>query len=165
MADLSSDIRDIVIRHINKIKDGMIQNMSAMGRTTSGASVASLLVFPDQMGVGASILGAPQWAVMQHGRGPGKVPSNFREIIKEWIQRKGISFSASNPGQSADQQLNSFAYIIARSIMKNGTRLYRDKGYNDIFDTLVEEEADKLSKEAMGLLSVKIDKILDKRKE
>lgn len=161
MTDLASEIRKIVVQHVEIIKAGMVQNMSAMGRTTSGASVASLLVVPDKVEIGATIMGAPQWAVMQHGRGPGKVPSNFREIIKAWIQKKGISFSMSNGSSSED----SLAFLIARSIMKKGTRLYRDKGYNDIFDSLIEQEAKKLADEASGVISVHIDRILDKRKD
>lgn len=162
MADFSSDIRALVVTSVERIRAGIVQNMSAQGRTTSGASVQSLLTVPDKSAIGATLMGAPQWAVMQHGRKPGKVPSNFREIIKEWAKRKGISIQARQ-GQSQESALNSFSYLVARSIMRNGTKLYRDKGYNDIFDTLIEQEAEKLAQDAQGLLSVEIDKINDKK--
>lgn len=162
MADLSSDIRTLVITHVEQIRSGIIQNMSAMGRTTSGASVNSLLTVPDKTEIGATLMGAPQWLVMQHGRKPGKVPSNFREIIKQWAMQKGISIQPRK-GQSQESAINSFSYLVARNIMQKGTKLFRDKGYNDIFDSLVEQETDKMAKEAEGLLSVRIDKINDKQ--
>ena len=162
MADLSSDIRTLVITHVEQIRSGIIQNMSAMGRTTSGASVNSLLTVPDKAEIGATLMGAPQWIVMQHGRSPGKVPSNFREIIKQWAMQKGISIQPRK-GQSQESAINSFSYLVARNIMQKGTKLFRDKGYNDIFDSLVEQETDKMAKEADGLLSIHIDKINDKQ--
>lgn len=162
MADFSSDIRTLVISHVERIRTGIVQNMASQGRTTSGASVQSLLTVPDGKAIGATLMGAPQWAVMQHGRKPGKVPGNFREIIKEWAKKKGISIQPKQ-GQSQESALNSFSYLVARSIMKNGTKLYRDKGYNDIFDTLIDQEAEKLAEAAQGLLSVEIDRINDKK--
>lgn len=152
----------MVVFHVEQIRSGIVQNMSSMGRTTSGASVNSLLAVPDKNGVGASLMGAPQWAVMQHGRKPGGVPSNFREIIKEWAKRKGISITVRN-GQTQEAAMDRFSYIVARSIMKKGTKLYRDKDYNDIFDTLVDQEAEKMAKEAQDLLSIQVDKINDKK--
>ena len=143
MADLSSDIRTLVITHVEQIRSGIIQNMSAMGRTTSGASVNSLLTVPDKTEIGATLMGAPQWLVMQHGRKPGKVPSNFREIIKQWAMQKGISIQPRK-GQSQESAINSFSYLVARNIMQKGKKLFRYKGYNDIFDSRVEEEADNM---------------------
>ena len=43
--------------------------------------------------------------------------------------------------------------------MKNGTRLYRDKGYNDIFDTVLKDELEKIATESAGVFDMEIDKI------
>lgn len=44
---------------------------------------------------------------------------------------------------------------------KKGTKLYRDKGYNDIYDSLLEEEIKELSAETSAVMEIEIDKIND----
>ena len=161
-------IRDIVVKHLKAIQDGIAANMSQMGRTTSGRSVASLLIedVNDPEAIRVQLTGDKQWEVMEHGRGPGRVPYNFSSIIKEWIVRKGISYRHLAPKNGpAEKGLNSLSFLIARSIMQKGTKLYRDKGYNDIFDTLMNEETDKLALEAVGIMDTEIDKINDEDDE
>lgn len=46
--------------------------------------------------------------------------------------------------------------------MQKGTKLYRDKGYNDIYDTLLEEEIKKLTNETESVLELEIDKLNDR---
>ena len=43
--------------------------------------------------------------------------------------------------------------------MTKGTSLHRNSGYNDIFDTLIAKEMDKLADEAAGVIEVEYDKI------
>lgn len=160
MADLNGDIQAMIIRHVENIRNGISQNMASQGRNATGNSVKSLLVVPDVSAVGASLTGGPQWASMQYGRGPGKVPANFTEIIKQWVRAKGISLSGAG---SEMQKQNRFAFLVTRKIMREGTRLYRNKGYNDIYDSLIEEEVKKLSQEAQGMLEIHVEKLNKKR--
>ena len=46
--------------------------------------------------------------------------------------------------------------------MTKGTKLYRDKGYNDIFDTLLNEETAKLEQEVIGIIDTEYEKINEK---
>lgn len=157
-------IKDIVVKHLQVVRDGIEANMKQMGRTTSGRSVASLKI-EDEGTEGLAhvfLTGDKQWEVMERGRGPGKVPHNFSAIIKEWILKKGISYRQFAPKNgNPERGLTSLSYMIAHSIMKKGTKLHRDKGYNDIFDTLLNEETDKLALEATGIVETEIDKIND----
>lgn len=155
MSNLVIQTTYILAKHLENIKAGITQEMTARHRMASGRSVASLAVEPTgQMAYG--LFGGPQWARMQEGKAPGKVPYNFRDIIKDWIKAKGISVTGGNSG------LNSAAFCIARSIAKNGTRLYREHGKDDIIDSVVERELNSLSVEAVGVVGLEIDKINDK---
>ena len=157
-------IKDIVVKHLQVVRDGIEANMKQMGRTTSGRSVASLKIEDEGTDGLAHVFltGDKQWEVMERGRGPGKVPHNFSAIIKEWILKKGISYRQFAPKNgNPERGLTSLSYMIAHSIMKKGTKLHRDKGYNDIFDTLLDEETEKLALEATGIVETEIDKIND----
>lgn len=158
-------IKDIVISHLEVVRKGIEANMKKMGRTTSGRSVASLLI-EEETDSGFShflLTGGKQWESMEKGRGPGRVPHNFMAIIREWILKKGISYRHLAPKKGpAERGLNSLSYLIARSIMTKGTKLYRDKGYNDIFDTLLNEETAKLEQEVIGIIDTEYEKINEK---
>lgn len=161
-------IRDIVVKHLKVVQDGIAANMKQQNRTASGRSVASLRIEDEGTEGLARVMltGDKQWEVMERGRGPGKVPHNFSDIIKEWILKKGISYRQFAPKNgNPERGLKSLSYMIAHSIMKKGTKLHRDKGYNDIFDTLLEEETEKLALEATGIVETEIDKINDKDDE
>lgn len=158
MSDISNEVNKLLTFHLGNIKVGIAQRMAALGRMPSGRSVASLQIeVKDSKG---NLSGDKQWETMQRGRRPGKVPSNFREIIKNWVRAKGINIQP-RIGQSQKQAIESFSYLVTRNIMQKGTKLYRDKGYNDIYDTLLEEEIKKLTNETALVLELEVDKIND----
>lgn len=155
---MTNEVNRLLTLHLGNIKVGIAQKMAALGRMSSGRSVASLEVeVKDSEGI---LSGGKQWETMQRGRRPGKVPSNFREIIKNWVRTKGISIQPWK-GQSQKQAIESFSYLVTRNIMQKGTKLYRDKGYNDIYDTLLEEEIKKLTDETSSVFELAVDKIND----
>lgn len=159
-------IRQLVVKHLQNVQKGIAANMQQQGRMASGRSVASLRIEEQTDGDAIRFLltGGAQWAVMQQGRGPGRVPHNFADIIKEWITRKGINYSNAS-GSTPERKLNSLSHAIAYSIMKKGTRLHRNHGYNDIYDTLLNEETAKLAGEAVGIMELDIDRINDTQDE
>lgn len=159
MNSLTNEVDRLLTLHLGNIKVGIAQRMAALGRMSSGHSVASLQI--DVKDSKGNLSGDKQWETMQRGRRPGKVPSNFREIIKNWVRQKGISVQPKE-GQSPKQAIESFSYLVTRNIMQNGTKLYRDKGYNDIYDTLLEEEIKKLTNETASVLELDIDKLNDR---
>lgn len=151
---LNDDISRILTSHLLRVKQGIAANMMQHGRMASGKSVASLRT--EQTGdLRMALTGGPQWATMQKGRKAGKVPRNFRDIIKDWIRAKGISVSGGQKG------LNSAAYLISRSIMKKGTRLYQRHGHDDIYDSVIEKEFNALTNDAINVVGAEIDKSND----
>ena len=154
----AASIQEIIKQHLEAVKTGIIQHMSQQGRMASGKSAASLDVVVNDKG--GFLEGASSFLTMERGRGPGSVPRNFTSIIRDWIVAKGISYQNLIPKNGTPEQgLTRLSGAIAYSIMKHGTRLYRDKGYNDIFDTILKDELEKIATESAGVFDMEIDKI------
>lgn len=154
----AASIQDIIKQRLEAVKTGIIQHMSQQGRMASGKSAASLDVVVNDKG--GFLDGASSFLTMERGRGPGNVPRNFTSIIRDWIVAKGISYQNLIPKNGTPEQgLTRLSGAIAYSIMKNGTKLYRDKGYNDIFDTVLKDELEKIATESAGVFDMEIDKI------
>lgn len=150
-------IQSILKRHLENVKERIAKEMEANNRNASGRSVASLnVVINENEGI---LYGSKSFLVMEKGRKPGKVPYGFVDIIKQWIIDKGISVNpipTKRPNTKYtpyERGLNSMAGAIAYKIMKEGTSLYRNKGYNDIYTTAINEELEELHKEIV-LVSV-----------
>lgn len=144
-----ADVQEMLKRHLENVKARVTQAMADNARNASGRSVASLQVaVSDNVG---TLYGSKSFLVMERGKKPGKVPFGFRDIIKQWIIDKGISVTPI-PSKRRDTKytpyergLSSFAGAVAYKIMREGTKLYRDNGYNDIYTTAVREELAALS--------------------
>lgn len=143
------EISEILKIHLNNIKDKIAAQMEHNKRNASGRSVASLIVEID--GDRGAILGDNSFLAMERGRGPGKIPYNFVGIIKDWITSKGISAkNTKRPNgtqMTQETALNSFAGAVAFSIMKNGTKLHRDKGFDDIYSSAISEELELMAED------------------
>jgi hypothetical protein len=63
----------------------------------------------------------------EKGRGPGKVPYNFRDILETWIVSRGI--------KPRDGNISKFASAIAWTTIKSGSYLYRHPNEQRDFDT------------------------------
>lgn len=165
---METSVRNIVSSHLNAIKDGIALRMEQMGRNASGSTVRSMVVNTSDSG--GTLEGSKSFMYLEHGRGPGKVPKGFYEIIKDWVVAKGISYQDMIPKNGTPEQgLARLSGAIAHSIITKGTRLYRDNEYNDIYSSLIEQEVELLSKEAAGIFETEVEKLqeieLDNDKE
>lgn len=156
-------VQDMLKRHLENVKGKIAQAMADNGRNASGRSVASLSI--EVNGIVGTLFGSKSFLVMEHGKKPGKVPYRFRDIIKQWIIDKGISVTPipTKKSQSKysphERGLNTMAGAIAYKIMKEGTKLYRDNGYNDIFTSAVREELETFGNELIVFTSNTIAEI------
>lgn len=155
MKQIEEQIKWALATHLLNVKDRVTARMNELKRTASGRSASSLSVTL-VTNFNAYLEGDAQWNVMQKGRGAGKGPYNFREIIKDWIQAKGISVIPRG-NESQESALNTAAYLITRNIMKKGTALHRSNGYNDIYDSAIEDELAALDREIGGYFEADID--------
>lgn len=155
---MAATIKDIVQQHLDTVRTGIIQRMTQQGRMASGKSASSLAVSATD--TGGYLEGSSSFLVMEHGRGPGKVPKDFNSIIREWIIAKGISYQDLIPKSGTPEQgLTRLSGAIVHSILSKGTKLYREHGYNDIFDTVLNEELDKIADESVGVFATEVDRI------
>lgn len=155
---METSVRNIVSSHLNAIKDGIALHMEQMGRNASGSTVRSMVINTNDSG--GTLEGSKSFIYLEHGRGPGKVPKGFYEIIKDWVIAKGISYQDMIPKNGTPEQgLARLSGAIAHSIITKGTRLYRDNEYNDIYSSLIEQEVELLSKEAAGIFETEVEKL------
>ncbi len=145
------NVQEMIRLHLENVKSKIVQAMADNQRNASGRSVASLSI--EVSGNKGVLYGSKSFLVMERGKKPGKVPYRFRDIIKQWIIDKGISVTPipTKKRQSKytphERGLNSMAGAIAYKIMKEGTKLHRDNGYNDIFTSAVRDELKVLEDE------------------
>ncbi len=158
---MEENLNEILERHLQEIKEKIAQRMGELGRNASGWSVSSLRTETDR---GRGILwGAPSFLTMERGRGPGRVPADFKEIIRQWIIDKGIAVTPipskrQNTRYTPQERgLNAMAGAIARHISISGTSLWRQGGFDDNFTTAMKEELEALSKEVAILYSKRLE--------
>lgn len=160
---IMEQIQEIIKRHLENVKTKIVKQMAENKRNASGRSVASLTV--EVAGNIGTLYGSKSFLVMEHGRKGGKVPKGFVDIIRQWIIDKGIAVTPIPAKTSRailtpeERGIRSLAGAIAHKIMKEGTRLYRDGGYNDIFTSAVNEELELLAMECMDVSAQSIAKI------
>lgn len=113
------------------------QNLSSSGTNASGKTSSSLKYTVTSEGTKATlrITGRPFFATVETGRKatPSYEPSKaFVQTIKDWAEAKGID--------------SKFAYAIAKSIHKKGTKLHQKGGRSDIYSNVINQNlVDKIS--------------------
>lgn len=149
-----ADVKTILTNRLERVKQRVTDNLAR--RKSSGKTAATLQVVAGDMG--GSLFGASHLLSLERGRGPGKIPYGFVDIIKEWIQAKGLSVSSRTPSASPESALRSMAGAIAYNIMKKGTTQFQKGRYDDIYTTAIEEETRLLSDEVASYIALDIDK-------
>lgn len=117
------------------------RNLESTGTNASGRTSASLEY--ELTDTGLRISGRQWFRGVEQGRPGGNVPYRFQDIIRKWMDDKGI---ADRFGEK-EWQKRSAAYMIAQFIKENGTKLYRDGGRDDIFTSVFDEQLPKLEEE------------------
>lgn len=88
-------------------------------------------------GTHVKVLAANYFIYAEGGRTAGKTPYNFVDILKQWIEDKGLSV---NPKQDS-----KFAFLIARKIRQYGSKRYRDNKPVDVLSKSMSEMTPKLN--------------------
>lgn len=164
----TDDIRALVLETLERIKQRIDENITSTGTRASGKTQESLQVIPGTLG--GRLIGRSPFGTLETGRKPGKVPGNFRDIIRQWILDKGLAVvpiaykrkqtSSWQPKYSPyERGLQQMAGAIAYTIRNKGTRLYRDGGRRDIYTNVIDEELDRLR----NLLNEKLGQLVVER--
>lgn len=137
----------IVENELEALKKRIIDNHVRASQVASGRTMRSLKVqMNDKGGV---LWGRQAFGVLETGRKPGKVPKGFYNTIMEWVYDKGIR--VDNP--------KTFSYFIAEKIKKEGTKLYREGGINDIYSSEIPKTIDNISNKVFNLLEIEVESI------
>ncbi|MBM6759671.1 hypothetical protein [Bacteroides mediterraneensis] len=136
---LRDKVMELVASELEALKQRIIENHRSAGQVASGRTTASLKVEITEDG--GVLWGRSAFGTLETGRKGGKVPAGFWKIIRQWMDDKGIQV----------EKPDSFAYLVARKIAKEGTQLFRNGGRSDIYSPEVKDTVDRVS-DGIGIL-------------
>ena len=126
----------------------VIQRSRGAGQEASGKTYRSISVKVDSS---HGEVWAPNYLyTLADGRGPGKVPYNFGDILLDWAKYKGISF----PSPVAARR---WANAVAWKIRKQGSMLFRQRKHIDLFDTPLSDLDAWIGDQLIGLYETEIE--------
>lgn len=121
MADLDN-YTSTLDRLGNELVASIRDKIKSSGASATGKTAASLRF--EAKPLRFTLYGSAAFSYIEVGRGPGGIPPI--DNIKEWIKAKGILIGEK-------QTLSGLAYGIAKKISQQGTQLYANKTYRDIY--------------------------------
>lgn len=147
MESLRSDVIRIVCDELEGLKGRIIARHEAAGQVASGATCDSLVV--EETEDGAILWGRQAFGVLETGRKSGKVPKGFYKIIEQWMEDKGIKVNRPK----------SFAYLVARKIASEGTRLFRSGHKEDIYSSDMEDTIEVIMSRILRVFDAEVEHI------
>lgn len=160
-----NSVKDILARELNALKNDIEEKMAAEGVKASGRTLASMQVIVSENE--GTLFGASYFRQLERGRGPGKVPQNFTDIISDWIRAKGINFNGYTPKgrdgarMTSEQHLKSLSGAIAYTIMRHGTMVYRQGTPKDIYTEAVNAAVERIRDAVGNVIEQRIQTIND----
>lgn len=137
----------IVKDELEALRQRIIANHEAAGQVASSKTIASLKV--ELTEDGGILWGRKAFGTLETGRGSGKVPKGFYQIIQQWVKDKGIQVDRPK----------SFAYLVARKITNEGTELNRTGGRNDIYSPEVSKTTSNIMNRIFGIYETEVEHI------
>lgn len=164
----------IVREELTRFMERVRANHKNAGQVASGRTSASMHV--EVEGDEGTVFGRMAFGTLETGRRAGRVPGNFRDIIRQWMADKGIKAdpipyvrkpSANwrpkyTPQERGDMSL---AGAIAHKIATSGTKLYRDGGRSDIYSNEIPVTTEAIMKRVVALFAVDVESINRESKE
>lgn len=141
-------VEEMLKQGLSKLVDDIITASRSAGQEASGETYRNITA---KVTGTKGVVYAPSYLyTLAVGRGPGKVPKNFAEIIMEWAQYKGIQFTDR-------KEFLRWANAVAWKIRRDGNKLYRQHGNIDIFETPIREFEEWIDKQLDDFFTTMID--------
>jgi hypothetical protein len=104
----------IIFKHLENIRTGMIEEQRIKRIIASGKSAASLVskVSEDEKGVRGTLIGEDYWEDQEKGGGPQ--PDLEVSETRQWMRDKGIETSAP------ENEQERIAFLITRKLRRDG---------------------------------------------
>lgn len=163
-------VREELTRFMEKVR----ANHRAAGQVASGRTSASMHVEVRENE--GTVFGRFAFGTLETGRKPGRVPGNFRDIIRKWAKDKGISIAPIPYKRQPSEKWRpkytpqergemSFAGAVAHRIATSGTTLYREGGRDDIYSNEIPRTTEAIMKKVLKLFTVDVESINRESKE
>lgn len=138
------DFKDVLDRFALAIISDIQENMSYYGMQNSKLADSLDYTIDDN---GIKIYAASYFPYAEKGRGPGGVPYNFEDIIKQWVSDRGISVS----------DVDKFAVAVKWKTINEGSSLYRNPSeQRDFIADAVDNNIDILKNQLSVFISSKV---------
>ena len=154
----------ILTEELEALRKKIITQHFDAGQKACGKTAASprVEVTEDE----GTLYGRSPFDTLETGRKPGKVPQSFQAIIRKWMADKGIEaapipYKTDRPHKYTPQERGnlSLAFLIARKIRREGTRLFRNGGRNDIYSNVIPAAIEKIQSRIAELLKLEVGNI------
>lgn len=156
--------RLILQEELEKLRMNIISNHLKAGQKASGRTAASMHVEVSEDS--GTLWGRNAFGVLETGRKAGRVPKDFQGIIMQWMKDKGIQaapipYLTNRPHKYTPQQrgMLRMSYLIARKIRREGTKLFRAGGRQDIYSPEIEKTMERIETRMVSLIKSKIEHI------
>jgi hypothetical protein len=88
---MQTEAKNIVIKALEELKERIAANIDGNAPVSKASGNTAKSMHVEETGSGATLFGRRAFGTLETGRKGGKVPQNFRSIIRQWILDKGIS--------------------------------------------------------------------------
>lgn len=167
------DIAKVLTEELSRLAERIKENHRRAGQVASGRTLRSITyeVTEDR----GTLFGRFPFGTLEMGRGPtrkrGNPPIRLDDIIYQWAIDKGIHVPPMpykrKPSErwqpkynSAEERaLRSFSSAVAHKIHKEGTRLFREQGRNDIYSNEIPDAIKRIEERIAKVFSLTIDSI------
>jgi hypothetical protein len=156
-----TSVSQILTEELGTLRATIISNIRSTGQWASGKTAASMAVIVS--GSIGELVGRKAFGTLETGRRGGRVPRDFHAIIYEWMQAKGVHaqpmpYKTNRPHKYSEQERGdrTMAYFISRTIRREGTRLYRDGGRDDVYSRAIPITIDRINSRLSGIYAATI---------
>lgn len=160
MEQIDHLIRDTVMHRLERLRDDIRSAIASKGLRASGRTQESLRIYENGNEIGLE--GRAFFSALQYGSSAwtGKTGircdyPTFKQIIYQWASDKGLHLGEA---RAFDRAVGAIAWTI----INRGTRLHRQGGRLDVYDTLITEALldmkDLAGVEVMKQVDVVIDR-------
>ncbi len=144
---MSEEVRSIVEDELEKLAERIRQNHTEAGQVASGRTRNSISVETSGDNVVTGTLyGRAFFGALETGSKPWRrqyktPPRPFVQVIQQWIDDKGLDLNA---------------FLTARKIMREGSKLFRDGGRDDIYSNEIPEALDTIASEVSRIYEIQV---------
>ena len=151
-----AQVSQILTEELGTLRATIINNIRATGQWASGKTAASMAVMVS--GSIGELVGRRAFGTLETGRRGGRVPRDFMGIIYDWMMAKGVHaepmpYKTSRPHKYTEQERGdrTMAYFIAKTIRREGTRLYRNGGRDDVYSRAIPLTIERINSRLSGI--------------